>query len=66
MEQIKIILVLLVSLVFGFGFWYVIFWFLTNESNLFYWSIWTKICYLLFSIMAASGTADGLSKNNIL
>ena len=55
MEIIKLLALLLICFVFGFGFWYLIFWFVTNESNLFLWGVWTKIFYLILSFSATSG-----------
>lgn len=46
----------------GFGFWYLIFWFISNEPNLFAWHWVTKVCYLLFSFSATTGIINGLLK----
>ena len=48
METIKLISKLLLSLILGFGIWYLIFWFVSAESNLFVWGPWTKAFYLFF------------------
>lgn len=50
METIKLILLLLMSLIIGFGVWYLIFWFVSAESNLFIWGPWTKIFYLFLAV----------------
>lgn len=57
------LLVLLLSLVLGFGFWYLIFWFILSEKNLFIWSPVAKIFYLLFSFFATSGILSALTEN---
>lgn len=38
------------SLIIGFGVWYLIFWFVSAESNLFIWGPWTKIFYLFLAV----------------
>jgi hypothetical protein len=58
MHILKIFGVILLSFVFSFSIWYLIFWFITAEDNLFIWSGWTKAAYLLLSFMAMSGIAD--------
>lgn len=50
METIKLILLLIISLILGFGVWYLIFWFVSTESNLFIWGTWTKIFYLFLGV----------------
>lgn len=53
METIKLILLLIISLILGFGIWYLIFWFVSAESNLFIWGTWTKIFYLFLAVNSA-------------
>lgn len=60
MDMLKLAGLMLVSLVFGFGFWYLIFWFLTNEPNLFMWHWLTKTLYLLFSFSSIGGIAKAI------
>ena len=48
------------SFVFGFGFWYLIFWFLTNEPNLFMWHWLTKTLYLVFSFSSLGAIIEGI------
>lgn len=62
MEAFKVIFLALVGIVFGFGFWYLIFWFITTEPNLFLWHWVTKTVYLLFAFAATSGITDALIK----
>lgn len=60
MEIIKTILTFLLGFIFGFGFWYLIFWFVSNEPNLFLWHWVTKILYLMFSFASTSGILKSL------
>ena len=60
MEKFKVLLTLLLSLILAFGIWYIIFWFLLNESNMFIWSIFSKIIYIILSVIAASGIVENL------
>jgi hypothetical protein len=63
METFKTILLFAFGLLFGFGFWYLIFWFITVEPNLFVWHWVTKIVYLFFSFASTSGVINGLLKD---
>jgi hypothetical protein len=58
MNTLKIFGVLLLSFVFSFSMWYLIFWFITAEDNLFIWGGWTKTAYLLLSFMSMGGIID--------
>lgn len=53
MNIIKTILVFLVSTVLGFGCWYLVFWFITNETNAFLWNWAAKVIYLLLGYAAS-------------
>lgn len=55
MNAIKIIFTLLTALLIGFGLWYVVFLFLTNEFNPMNWHWITKVIYLFFGLSSASG-----------
>ena len=63
MYMIKFFLMLLMSLVVGFGFWYIIFWFITNIQNPFEWHWVTKIIYLFFAIASTGGTLEEINKD---
>jgi hypothetical protein len=63
MELIKTIFLFLLGFLFGFGFWYLIFWFVSNEPNMFTWHWVTKIAYLLLSFSATTGIINGLIKD---
>jgi hypothetical protein len=63
MNLIKVILLFAFGILFGFGFWYLIFWFITNQSNLFEWHWATKIVYLVLSFASISGTIEALIKD---
>ena len=41
----------------GYGAWYLIIWFLTNESNPFLWNLFPKVVFLIMG---------GLATNNII
>jgi hypothetical protein len=58
------IIAILISFIFGFGFWYMIFWFLTNEPNLFLWHFVTKLSYILLSFLAIGGILTNLTDNS--
>jgi hypothetical protein len=62
MSLIKTIFIFLISFILGFGFWYLVLWFLTNEQNLFHWGMWTKGFYLIFSITSTSGALEEFTK----
>jgi multisubunit Na+/H+ antiporter MnhE subunit len=63
MDYIKVLLLFILGVIFGFGLWYLIFWFVTNESNLFEWHWGTKVVYLIFSFASTSGTIEALIKD---
>lgn len=63
MELIKVILLFTLGFVFGFGFWYLIFWFISSEPNLFMWHWMTKIFYLVLSFASTSATIEELIKH---
>lgn len=50
--------ILLLSFVCSFAFWYLIFWFITAENNLFVWGGWTKAAYLLLSFTGMVGISE--------
>ncbi len=58
MNVLKIFGILLLSFVFSFSMWYLIFWFITAEDNLFIWSRWTKAAYLLLAFLTMTGITD--------
>jgi hypothetical protein len=60
MEKFKVLGVLLLSLILAFGIWYIMFWFLLNESNMFMWSLFSKVIYITLSFLSASGIAENL------
>jgi hypothetical protein len=58
MYILKIIAIILLSFIFSFAMWYLIFWFITAEDNLFAWNGWTKAAYLFLAFLSMSGIAD--------
>lgn len=59
----KIFLILLASIMFAFGFWYLMFFFISKEPNLIEWHWLTKIVYLFFSFASAEGVVKGIKKD---
>jgi hypothetical protein len=55
METFKTIVGIVTSFFFGFGLWFLVFWFITMEPNLFIWGMWTKVTYLILSFLASAG-----------
>jgi hypothetical protein len=60
LEVIKVISILLFGILLSFGGWYLIFWFLTGESDLFVWFWWVKLLYLIFSFSSLSSLFEFL------
>jgi hypothetical protein len=54
----------MLSIVIGCGLWYLIFWFITNEPNLFTWHWGTKLFYLLLASTSSESISGGLTKNS--
>ncbi len=63
MVTIKVLFLFLLGFVFGFGFWYLIFWFVSNEPNMFVWHWVTKIVYLFFGFSSTTGIINALIKD---
>ena len=51
----------ILSTTLGFGFWYMVGWFITNEQNPFSWAWYGKIVYLVFAFTSATHTMDKLT-----
>jgi hypothetical protein len=64
MKLIKDIIVLILSIGFGSGIWYVVFWFISNEPDLFTWHWVTKVVYLILAASTSQGIYEGLTKNS--
>jgi multisubunit Na+/H+ antiporter MnhE subunit len=60
-EIIKLIFTLIAGFVVGFGVWYLIFWFVSNESDPFKWHWVTKILYLLVATSSVSSIVEETS-----
>jgi len=54
-------LIAIAATAFGFGFWYTVGWFLTNEMNPFLWDWYGKIVYLVFAFTTSTHTMDKLT-----
>ena len=64
METVKFILILILSFILGFGFWYLVFWFISNESNLFLWHPIGKIVYLFFCDATSTNIINEINGEN--
>ena len=47
-------LILISSILMGYGAWYFIFWFITNQSNMLEWTLFAKLIYLFLSMGSAT------------
>lgn len=61
---IKSMLIILFSLIMGFGIWYLIIWFITLDVNLLEWGLMTKLIYLILGYSSSEITRESLIKNN--
>lgn len=59
----KIFLILLAAIMFAFGFWYLMFWFITAESNMLKWHMLAKVVYLVLSFASTNGVIDGIEND---
>jgi hypothetical protein len=68
METIRKAFIILFSLLIGFGLWYLIFFFVSNERNPFVWTLGTKIFYVILSILASESMLKnlGFDKNDLI
>lgn len=62
-DILKKILIIVSTLTMGFGFWYMVIWFLSVNSNPFEWSISTKLIYLFLSYITTETTREFLMRN---
>ena len=62
MQLIRSIFIILFSALFGFGVWYLVLWFLTNQPDPLQWSILTKIIYLFLGWAAMIGVAQAIEE----
>jgi hypothetical protein len=68
METFRKTYIILFSLSMGFGLWYLIFFFVSDEKNAFVWSLGTKIFYVILSILTSEAMLKnlGFDKNDIV
>ena len=52
------IITILISLILGFSIWYLLGWFVSNESNMFLWPMYGKITYIFLSYVSANTIAN--------
>lgn len=62
-NKILLLVVFTLCVVVGFSIWYLTFWFITKEQNLFLWIWWIKIIYLLLSFNTTNNIIDFVNKN---
>lgn len=51
MTTLNIISKMIIAISIAFGFWYLVFWFVTSEPNLFIWGGLIKFLYLFFGFL---------------
>ena len=61
---LKNMLIILLSLIMGFGVWFLIIWFVTLDFNLFEWGLVTKLIYLILGYSLSEITRERLTKIN--
>lgn len=52
------------STLLSFGLWYVMFFFVTTQSNAFVWNVWTKIAYILLGALTTIALIDTILREN--
>ena len=62
MKIFKGIVIFTISIIIGFGAWYLMGWLISNQSNIFLWHPIGKIIYLIMGFLASSNVAEQLSK----
>lgn len=58
---LKVILIFVTGVLISFGFWYLIFWFISGEANLFVWFWGIKLIYLVFGFSSLGKIIELLS-----
>jgi hypothetical protein len=64
MKLFKEIIIILFSLTFGFGVWYLVFWFISLQFNPFKWGLGAKFLYLFLTYLSTESMLDRLRKQN--
>lgn len=68
MESFKIFVFLIIKLILvvtvGYGVWYLIIWFLMNESNPFQWNLVSKIIFLIMGGLATNNVINHIENKN--
>lgn len=60
----RVISVTASSVALSFVLWYVMFFFLTTQSNAMLWNIWTKITYVFIGAVSAIALIDTILREN--
>lgn len=63
MIDLRILIIVTVTYIVCYGLWYLIFWFLTSQPNLFLWTWWVKLLYLLFASSYSVNFIDKVKEN---
>jgi hypothetical protein len=68
MESFKIFVFLIIKLILvvtvGYGVWYLIIWFLMNESNPLQWNLLSKIIFLIMGGLATNNVINHIENKN--
>lgn len=62
LEKFLFFILFTLAVMFGLTFWYLIFWFITEQKNLFSWELWVKIIYLLLSLNTTNNIIDFINR----
>ena len=63
-KVLKTMAIFILSLILGFGFWYLIGYFISNTENILQWNAFGKIVYLLISMSSAGGIFETFTDNS--
>jgi hypothetical protein len=63
MYGIRVVFAIIFASIISFGLWYLVGWFISNESNIFIWPFYGKIIYLFFAFITFNGTVSEILKD---
>jgi hypothetical protein len=63
MNKFLFFLLFTLCVVFGFGIWFLIVWFMTGEYNPILWEWWVKMIYLIAGVNSTNNIIDFVNKN---
>ena len=64
MKLFKEIIIILFSLTFAFGIWYLVFWLISLQPDPFRWGMGAKFLYLFLTYVSNESVMDRLRKQN--